>query len=74
MIALVIGIHSCLTQSKIFSFYIVSDTFKAFTKSLKTCQVGNFRSGPLLGSGWENQDRWRARAQLIWVKEDSGPL
>ena len=36
MIALIIGINNCLTQSKIVTFYVVYDTFKGVTKSLKS--------------------------------------
>ena len=39
MRALVVGSHNnnCLTLSKIFTFYVVYDTFKAVTKSSKSC-------------------------------------
>ena len=38
MIALFVGIHNnCLTLSKVFTFYGVYNTFKAVTKSLKSC-------------------------------------
>ena len=36
-VPLVIGIHNCLTLSKIVTFYVVYDTFKAVTKSMKRC-------------------------------------
>ena len=33
MVALVIGNHNCLTQSKIFTFYIVYDSFMLLQKA-----------------------------------------
>ena len=50
MIALLIRIHN-LTLSKIFTFYIVEDTFKAVTKSVKSfLTVGNFGVVRIRGS------------------------
>ena len=37
MIALVIRVNSSLTLSKVLTFYVVYDTFKAVTKGLKSC-------------------------------------
>ena len=37
MIALIIGIHNCLTLSKIFTLYVIYDTFKGVSKILKSC-------------------------------------
>ena len=61
MIALVIGIHNCLTLSKMFTFYVVYGIFMAVTKSLKSCLSWKSRSGPHSGCGWENPNRWSTR-------------
>ena len=58
-----------LTLSKIFTFYVVYGTFKAVTKSLKSCLSWKFQGSPYLGSGWENPDRWSARDEPIGFKD-----
>ena len=37
MIALVIGIHNCLSLSKVFTLCVVYDIFTGVSKSLKRC-------------------------------------
>ena len=61
LIALVIGIHNCLTLSKKFTFYIVYNTFTLLQKAWNVSSVGNFGAVRNSGSGWENMDRWSAR-------------
>ena len=67
MIAFFIGIHDCLNLSKIFTFYLVYDTFKAVSKSLKSRLSWTFRSGPY--SEFRPLERARLASQIQGTTE-----